>query len=74
VDVCRGCEKINDIRKPRVRASSWKVIDELMSAWPPRTKALGGLPNISFILRKPEPLGEWFVVILCFIIIFFIFK
>ena len=50
--------EFNDIRRERVRASSWKVIDELMSAWRPRTTALGGLPNISFILRKPEPLGE----------------
>jgi hypothetical protein len=29
-----------------------------------------GLPNISFILRKPEPLGERFVVIWFFIIVF----
>lgn len=50
-------KEFNDIRRERVHASSWKVIDELMSAWRPRTTALGGLPNISFILRKPEPLG-----------------
>jgi hypothetical protein len=29
-----------------------------MSAWRPRKTALGGLPNISFIARKPEPLGK----------------
>jgi hypothetical protein len=28
-----------------------------MCAWRPRTTALGGLPNISFVVRKPEPLG-----------------
>jgi hypothetical protein len=31
-----------------------------MSAWRPRKTALGGLPNISFISRKPEPLGMLF--------------
>jgi hypothetical protein len=28
-----------------------------MSAWRPRTKALGGLPNVSFVVWKLEPLG-----------------
>jgi hypothetical protein len=28
-----------------------------MSAWRPRTTALGGLPNISFVVWKLEPLG-----------------
>jgi hypothetical protein len=29
-----------------------------MCALRPRKMATGGLPNISFILRKPEPLGK----------------
>ena len=28
-----------------------------MSAWRPRKTKLGGLPNITHIARKPEPLG-----------------
>ena len=33
------------------------VMDESMSAWGPQTTTTGGLPNISFVQRKPEPLG-----------------
>ena len=37
-----------------------------MSAWHPRTTALGGgLPNISYIIRKPEPLGTEFKTTAC---------
>jgi hypothetical protein len=54
----------NDIQREGVQASSWKVIDELMCAWRPRTTALGGLPNISFIMRKPEPLGTQIIAML----------
>jgi hypothetical protein len=49
-----------------------------MSAWRPRTTALGGLPNISFIARKPEPLGKFKIKIyyklriFCFIKLTFI--
>ncbi len=35
-----------------------KLLDESMSAWHPRKDKTGGLPNISFILQKPEPLGR----------------
>jgi hypothetical protein len=35
----------------------WKVADESMSAWRPRATAIDGLLNISFIVRKPDPLG-----------------
>jgi len=34
------------------------IEDESMSAWVPRTTPTGGLPNISHIDRKPEPLGK----------------
>jgi hypothetical protein len=30
----------------------------------PRTTALGGLPNISHLIRKPEPLGTKFRLLL----------
>jgi hypothetical protein len=36
-----------------------------MSAWRPRKNKTGGLPNISFILRKPEPLGTEFKTMAC---------
>jgi Transposase IS4 len=36
-----------------------------MSAFRPRTDKTGGLPNISFIQRKPEPLGVEFKVVSC---------
>jgi hypothetical protein len=47
-----------------VQASSWKVIDERMYAWRPHKTALVGLPNILFIMHKPEPLGTWIIVVL----------
>ena len=55
----------NAIRKERCISSYLKVFDESMSAWRPRTSKTGGLPNISFILRKPEPLGTEFKNICC---------
>ena len=36
-----------------------------MRAFRPRTTKTGGLPHLSFILRKPEPLGTEFKVICC---------
>ena len=36
-----------------------------MSAWRPRISKTGGLPNIPFILRKPEPIGTEFKNICC---------
>ena len=43
-----------------VVASNHLTMDELMSAWRPRTTKTGGLPNITHIPRKPEPLGTEF--------------
>jgi hypothetical protein len=36
-----------------------------MSSFKPRTSKTGGLPNISFIKRKPKPLGTEFKDIAC---------
>jgi len=36
-----------------------------MSSWKPRTTATGSLPNISFIMRKPKPLGTEFKCTAC---------
>ena len=44
----------------KVGKSNWVVIDESMSAWRPRTTRLGGLPHLSHVPRKPEPLGTEF--------------
>lgn len=52
----------NANRKQTLAASILKVLDESMSAFRPRTSATSELPNISFILRKPEPLGTEFKV------------
>jgi hypothetical protein len=50
----------NSICQSELECSQWISIDETMSAWKPCKTALGGLPNISFIVRKPEPLGKIF--------------
>ena len=50
-------KEFNDIRGEEIIDSWENVLDETMSAWRPRTSKNGGLPNISYIIRKPEPLG-----------------
>lgn len=55
----------NNKRARRVAASFNKVYDESMSAWKPRTTKAGGLPFLSFILRKPKPIGTEFKVVAC---------
>jgi len=53
-------DDFNYITQTKICKSQWAVIDESMSAWRPRTTKLGGLPNISHVPRKPEPLGTEF--------------
>jgi len=50
--------EFNEIRLSKSVCSQWIVTDKNMCAWRPRNTALGGLPNISFIIQKPEPLGK----------------
>ena len=50
-------EEFNSIRNESILTSSDRVLDESMSSYRPRTTKLGGLPNISYIRCKPEPLG-----------------
>jgi hypothetical protein len=50
--------EFNNNRKEKIHFLPWVAIDESMSAWKPQTTKNGNLPNISFIARKPEPLGE----------------
>jgi hypothetical protein len=58
-------ENFNTIRKHDIITSERRVLDESMSAYRPCTTKLGGLPNISYILRKPEPLGTEFKTSVC---------
>jgi hypothetical protein len=55
----------NNNRANLIAASVIKLLDESMSAWRPRKYKTGGSPNISFILRKPEPLGTEFKSMAC---------
>jgi hypothetical protein len=52
----------NNSRAQDIATSYQKVFDESMSAWKARTTQLGGLPFLSFVLRKPKPLGTEFKV------------
>jgi hypothetical protein len=36
------------------------LMDELMSAWRPKTSAMGGLPNVTYEPKKPKPLRTTF--------------
>ena len=55
----------NDKRATKIAASYCKVHDESMSAFKPRTTKTGGLPFLSFILRKPKPIGTEFKATAC---------
>jgi hypothetical protein len=57
----------NKNRHDWVVASKRKTLDESMSAHRPRRSKTGVWPNISYILRKPEPLGTElrYVVVCC---------
>ena len=58
-------DSFNQLCKERERTSSTQILDVSMSAWRPRMTSTGGLPNISYILRKPEPLGTEFNTCAC---------
>jgi hypothetical protein len=53
-------EDLNLNRQNTACSSNIKTMDESMSGWKPRKNKLDGPPNISFILRKPVPLGTEF--------------
>jgi hypothetical protein len=50
----------NKNRNRNVAASIIKLMDKSMSAWRPQASKTGGLPHLTFILRKPEDLGTEF--------------
>jgi hypothetical protein len=47
----------NDNRREKVATAIKIVLDESMSPFQPRTTKTSKLPNLSFIFRKPKPLG-----------------
>jgi hypothetical protein len=53
----RAVQDFNANRAATVLMQLVQVLDEAMSNWQPRKDKLGGLPNISYIQRKPRPLG-----------------
>jgi hypothetical protein len=55
----------NDVCLNKITTSLWDILDESMSSFRKRTTATGTLPNISFIFRKPEPLGIEFKCVPC---------
>ena len=59
--------EFNNNRLRLLKGAKVKAIDESMCAYRPRTTSTGGLPNILFIKRKPEPLGLYS----CFVFTFF---
>lgn len=63
--VIGGINAFNENRKRTVCSSALKVLDESMSAFKPRTTKTGNLPHLSYIFRKPEPLGTEFKVTAC---------
>jgi hypothetical protein len=58
----------NDVHLNKIMTSFWDILDESMSSYRPRTTTTSSLPNISFIFRKPEPLGMEFKCAACPII------
>ena len=53
-------DHFNETQLREVNFSLWHILDETMSALRPRKSKTGNLPNITFLLRKPEPLGTEF--------------
>ena len=60
-------------RRRTVAFSIIKVLNELMSAFSPQTTKTGNLPHLSYVLRKPEPLGTELKCVLCYCLMVFLF-
>ena len=61
-------DKFNKVQVDKITFGLWDLADETMSAFCPRTTKTGGLPNISYIFRKLEPLGTEFKDTTCGVI------
>ncbi|CAB9527834.1 unknown protein [Seminavis robusta] len=55
----------NDKRARVIAASIRKIMDESMSAYKPQTTKTGNIPHLSYIDRKPEPLGTELKTVAC---------
>ena len=55
-----GIDGFNANRKKVVQSPNKKVMDETMSAFFSDTRKTGNLPHLSYVMRKPEPLGTEF--------------
>jgi hypothetical protein len=51
-------DEFNELHQELICGSCWISADETMCAWRPRKTATGGLPNVSFIIGKQEPLDK----------------
>ena len=56
----RGVFEYNRNRACTIQPGDAFLGDESMSAWSPTASATGGLPHLSYVERKPEPLGTEF--------------
>ena len=52
--------------------SIFKVMDESMSAFQPQTTKTGNLHHLSYVLRKPEPLGTEIKTVMCCLLCIFL--
>jgi hypothetical protein len=55
----------NDTVKRNFAASDQLCLDESMSPWRPRKTKKGNLPHLSYIERKPKPIGTEFKSVAC---------
>ena len=60
----------NDNRQEKLATAVKIVLDESMSPFQPRTTKTSKLPNLSFIFRKPKPLGIEKKVSICWLAVF----
>jgi hypothetical protein len=62
-------ELFNRRRRDGIIASVTKIMDEMMSALRPRTTPRSNLPHLSYVMRKPEPLGKILIFLFLFVFI-----
>ena len=60
-----GVEFFNANRLQQLLVSNHLCMDEMMAAYRPRKTKTGGLPNLTSIPRKPEPLGTEYKCVAC---------
>lgn len=58
-------DEFNANRPRTIAASIYKTMDESMSTYRPQKTKTGNLPHLSYIFRKPEPLGTEFKSVAC---------